>query len=137
MRREFTAWGFLGRWLGAAVLVLGTYNPTGWSFAHWALQDGEDLPLKVLVGLGLAILYAIYLRATWNAIGIAGTALIVAFLGALAWTCVYYGILDLTEPGTLTWLVLFVAATVMGIGLSWSHVNRRLSGQADVDDVET
>jgi len=29
-----------------------------------------------------------------------------------------------------------VAATILAIGLSWSHVRRRLSGQTDVDDVD-
>jgi Family of unknown function (DUF6524) len=29
-----------------------------------------------------------------------------------------------------------VVATILAIGMSWSHVRRRLSGQADVDDVD-
>ncbi len=35
-----------------------------------------------------------------------------------------------------TWIGLVALATVLGIGLSWSHVRRYLSGQSDVDDVE-
>lgn len=136
MRGGFTAWGFLLRWLVAAALVLGTYNPSGWSFYHWIAAGDGALPLQALVGLALVILYVIYLRATWRSIGAVGTALAVAFFGALIWTFSYYGVIDLEAPGVAVYLLLFVLATVMAIGLSWSHVRRRLSGQADVDDVE-
>ena len=34
------------------------------------------------------------------------------------------------------WLGLIALSLVLGIGLSWSHVRRRLSGQADMDDVD-
>jgi hypothetical protein len=34
------------------------------------------------------------------------------------------------------WLALFALSFVLGIGLSWSHVRRALSGQADMDDVD-
>ena len=35
---------------------------------------------------------------------------------------------------TMTWLG--IKDTILAIGLSWSHVRRRLSGQVDVDDVD-
>ena len=106
--------------------MLGTYNPSGWSFYHWIAAGDGALPLQALVGLALVILYVIYLRATWRSVGAVGTAVAVA--------C--YGVIDLEAPGVAVFLLLFVLATVMAIGLSWSHVRRRLSGQADVDDVE-
>ena len=59
------------------------------------------------------------------------------FLAALLWVLITQGILSLDRPSILTWVVLFAIATIMAIGLSWSHVRRRLSGQADVDDVES
>ena len=58
------------------------------------------------------------------------------FLAALLWVLISQGILSLEEPTALTWVVLFAIATIMAIGLSWSHIRRRLSGQADVDDVD-
>jgi len=33
-------------------------------------------------------------------------------------------------------LVLAVVAIVLAVGMSWSHVSRRLSGQIDTDDVD-
>ena len=31
--------GFLGRWIFALVLVLGTYNPSGFSYVTWVLGE--------------------------------------------------------------------------------------------------
>jgi hypothetical protein len=33
-------------------------------------------------------------------------------------------------------IILIALSLVMGVGLSWSIIRRRLSGQLDVDDVE-
>ena len=40
------------------------------------------------------------------------------------------------DDDSLAWVALVAIATVMAVGLSWSHVRRRVSGQLDVDDVE-
>jgi len=47
-----------------------------------------------------------------------------------------WGVLSLSNPSLNTWLGLFALSLILGIGLSWSIVRRRLSGQADVDDVD-
>ena len=47
-----------------------------------------------------------------------------------------FQLLNLDNPGLNTWLAILALSFVLGIGLSWSLVRRRLSGQADVDDVE-
>lgn len=47
-----------------------------------------------------------------------------------------YGYLDPRESTIMGWIVLVVIASILAIGLSWSHVRRRVSGQADVDDVD-
>jgi hypothetical protein len=78
----------------------------------------------------------IYLRATWRSIGPLGLVLAGLFFGGLIWVAIDYGWLDLDRAGVMTWLGLVVAATILAIGLSWSHVRRRLSGQTDVDDVD-
>jgi hypothetical protein len=36
----------------------------------------------------------------------------------------------------MIWIGLVMVATILAIGMSWSHVRRRLTGQADVDDVD-
>ena len=43
------------------------------------------MPLKVLAGILLLILYLIYLRATWRSIGPIGVSLAAALLATLIW----------------------------------------------------
>jgi hypothetical protein len=135
-RQKFTATNFLLRWLAALALVLATFNPTGYSYVHWVSEPvGDYLPLKVLLGLLLAILYTIFLRATWRSIGGAGVALALAFFGAMVWSLFYYEVLTLGQTTVMTYVALVLLASVMAVGLSWSHIRRRLSGQMDMDDV--
>lgn len=136
-RKPFSWPNFFVRWAVAIVLVLATINTTEWSYVGWALAPGGSVPLKVLAGLVLLILYVVYLRATWRAIGPVGIILSLAFLGTIVWALIDFGVLDPTEPTAMTYVVLLVVATVMAIGLSWSHIRRRVSGQVDTDDVET
>ena len=127
---------FALRWIFALVLVLGTFNPTGYSFIHWVFPwDSTQTPFKALAAITLVILYVIYLRATFRSIGWFGIVLAGLFLAALLWVLISQGILSLDEPTALTWVMLVAIATIMAIGLSWSHIRRRLSGQSDVDDV--
>ena len=133
----FSAGGFVMRWTFALVLVMATFNPTRWSYASWVLADvpGGRLPLKVLAGVVLLILYVIFLRATWHSIGPLGLTLAALFFGAALWVLIDYGWLDPRQAELMTWIILVVVATILAIGMSWSHVRRRLSGQADVDEV--
>jgi hypothetical protein len=36
----------------------------------------------------------------------------------------------------MTYVVQLVLCLILAIGMSWSHVRRRLSGQVDADDVD-
>ncbi|MEC8039157.1 MAG: DUF6524 family protein, partial [Pseudomonadota bacterium] len=87
-------------------------------------------------GLLLSVGYIIYLRATLRSIGGLGMVLILAIFSALVWVLYDYGILSLTDGDSYTWLALIALSLVLGIGLSWSHVRRTLSGQSDMDDVD-
>jgi drug/metabolite transporter (DMT)-like permease len=129
--------GFILRWLFAFVLLAATFNPTPYNFVRWADANWRDqLPLAVLLGLLLFAAYAIYLRATLRSIGPFGMVLVAALAGAIVWVLIDWGVLSLANPTLNTWLGLLVLSVVLGIGLSWSIVRRRLSGQADVDDVD-
>jgi hypothetical protein len=46
-----------------------------------------------------------------------------------------YDIIDPAQPTVMTYVGLIVLATLMAVGISWSHVRRRVSGQADMDDI--
>ncbi|MCK0149022.1 DUF6524 family protein [Marivita sp. S6314] len=129
--------GFLLRWLFAFALISATYNPTQYNFVRWAMTDGQDrLSITVLAGLVLLVGYVIYLRATLRSIGAFGMGLILAIVGALLWVAYDFGLLDLQDQTLTVWIGIFALSSVLGIGLSWSIVRRKLSGQADVDDVD-
>ncbi len=129
--------GFLLRWLFAIVLVAVTYNPTDYNFVRWAATEGQNqLSVTVLAGLVLLVGYIIYLRATLRSIGAFGMLLILALVGALLWVAYDFGLLDLQNRALTMWIGIFALSLVLGIGLSWSIVRRKLSGQADVDDVD-
>ena len=136
-RQKFTPVSFLLRWVAALVLVFATFNPLRRSYFHWLMtpSDGQ-LPLKVLAGIALLIFYIIYLRATWRSIGPLGVGLALAFFGAFVWVLVSTGILAWEQTTAMAYVALVLIATVMAVGLSWSHIRRRLSGQADIDDVD-
>ena len=97
---------------------------------------GGQLPYKAVAGIVLLVGYIIYLRATLRSIGPIGIIIAASFIGALVWVTIDLGIVDPANPTILMWIGLFILAWVMAIGLSWSHVRRRVSGQADMDDVD-
>ena len=134
--RPFTARSFLIRWLVAVGLVLATFNTTRFSFYRWVGDvEAGSWPLKLVVGLVLVMLYIVYLRATWLSIGPIGVGLVLAFFGAVIWLMIYWGLLDPGQATVMTYVVLIVIATVMAVGISWSHIRRRVTGQADADIV--
>jgi hypothetical protein len=45
-------------------------------------------------------------------------------------------LVDLTNSTVLAWVLLTLVAAILALGMSWSHLKRRWSGQADVDDVD-
>lgn len=127
----------LTRWLVAFVLLAATYNPTDWNYLRFATgQWPAQMPLIVLGGMVLSVGYIIYLRATLRAIGLFGMVLILALVGAVIWVMVDMGLISLANPTVNTWIALVALSGMLGVGLSWSIIRRRLSGQADVDDVD-
>ena len=128
---------FLTRWTVAFLLLSATYNPTPYNYVRWSLEHGErNVSIAVLAGLLLAVGYIIYLRATLRSIGAFGMALVLGVVVAALWVASDLGLLSLENPTWNTWIALLALATVLGTGLSWSHIRRRLSGQTDVDDVD-
>lgn len=129
--------GFLTRWFFALALLVLTFNPTQYNYINWVRDyGGMNLSIAVLLGLLLAIGYIIYLRATFRSIGAGGMVLVLALVGALVWVLYDLGVLRLDNSSLNVWLGLIALSLVLGIGLSWSHVRRALSGQSDVDDVD-
>ena len=135
---KFTPLGLVLRICFALVLVLLTFNPSGYSLYHWlksAMTESSLGPEHLLAGIVLTIGWAIYLRATFRALGTIGLVLAAVLIGALVWLLTDLGWLAANSAKAITWISLICLAVLLGIGMSWSHVRRRFSGQYDVDDV--
>ncbi|AXI42993.1 DUF6524 family protein [Sulfitobacter sp. SK011] len=129
--------GFIMRWLCAFLLLAVTFNPTEYNYVNWVRDfGGMNMSIAVLLGLLLAIGYIIYLRATLRSIGGFGMLLVLAVVAAALWVLYDLGVLRLDNSSMNVWLALAALSFVLGIGLSWSHMRRALSGQADMDDVD-
>ena len=121
--------------VGAAVaLVLATFNPSDWSFLRWAFAGVEEFtPLKAILGLLLLAGWILYVRAALHSLGLVGVGLIAAVIAAFVWLAVDQGWLALGNTNALVWIALIGLGLTLGIGLSWSHFRRRLTGQVDIE----
>lgn len=129
--------GFLLRLLVAFVLVFSTYNPSGKSYYHWISNNISDLtPIIALAGVLLLVGWTIFLRATFRSLGAFGLLLAAAFMGVLLWMMIDWDWFDADNLKAVTYLSLVVLSGILAIGVSWSHIRRRITGQIDVDDVE-
>lgn len=135
------AWkGFFARLLASLVLVYATFNPTGTSYYHWALAPlVKDIAsfnaLKFLAGVILVAAWVVFLQATKRSIGLKGALLVAAICGGLIWLLAEWHVVNAASSTVLTHLGLLVTAVILTIGMSWSHVSRRLTGQTDTDIV--
>ena len=129
--------GFILRWIFAILIVLTTYNPTHYSLYHWLWPfSNEQLPLKILAILVMVVIYIIFLKATFRSIGLLGIILASAVSATIVWLFIDQGWMSLDNKTALAWIVLVIVGTILGIGVSWSHIRRKLTGQLDTDDIE-
>lgn len=129
--------GFFLRLLAAIILVFSSYNPSEWSYYHWVTKNLSDLnPLMALAGITLLIGWAIYLRATARSLGIIGLLLAAAFFGTLLWLVIDWGLVSADSITAITYIILAILCAILAVGISWSHVRRRMTGQVDVDEIE-
>jgi hypothetical protein len=137
MDDQFNIFSLVWRIVFALALVLLTFNPTGHSYYHW-LADGfpSVQPLEAVAGILLVIGWVVFVRSTLAAIGTLGLVLMLALCASIVWWMVSRGWLDVSNRSAMAWVVLLILGLVLGFGMSWSHIRRRLSGQASVDRVD-
>ena len=136
--REFNLMSFVWRLLASLILVTATYNPTDYSFVGWlrAVRVNPEAafgPEHFVVGVVLLIGWVILLAATHRSIGTFGLILGGALLGGVVWLLVDIGWLDIETVSSATWVGLLCVSVLLAVGLSWSHVWRRVTGQFEVD----
>ena len=138
-RYRFGFASFFLRLVLSAALVVLTFNPTGFSYLHWlhrAFEAGRLGPAHALAGVVVAAGWWVLLRAAGRSLGAGGLLIGAAFFGTLVWFLISLGWLAIEGRSALTWVALLCLSALLAIGLSWSHVRRRLTGQIDVDDVD-
>jgi hypothetical protein len=134
---KFTVGDFFLRLLGAVILVFCSFNPSGYSYYHWVAGSVAQLaPLQAVSGIVLIIAWSVFLTATARSIGFLGAILTFALCAAVIWLLASWGWVNPRSNQTLTWLGLSATAIVLATGMSWSHIRRQLSGQADVDEID-
>lgn len=132
--------GFSLRLLAALVLVYATFNPMGWSYYHWALSPlvrdaGSFNAVKFLAGVVLVAGWVVFLGASRRSIGLKGALLVAAICAGLIWLLAEWHVVNAASSTVLTHLGLIAAAIILAIGMSWSLVSRRITGQQDADIV--
>jgi hypothetical protein len=128
--------GFLLRAVFALVLVLVTFNPSGYSYVHMVANGFPSItPTEAVCGILLVIGWSVFLGATLKSIGLLGIALAFALCAALIWMIVSWGWVTLENTNALTWIGLVVLSLILAIGMAWAHLYRRWTGQATVDEV--
>jgi hypothetical protein len=128
---------FVLRWLIAFILVSCSYNATGYSISHWLVKIFPGItPIFAVFACLLIIGWAIFIRATVRSLGTFGLILMTLLVAAIIWLFVDMGLLSLTNLSATSWLANLCLTTILAVGISWSHVRRRISGQVDVDDVQ-
>jgi hypothetical protein len=128
---------FIVRFIFAIIIVFASYNPEGRSYFHWVY---EALPafsiLKAFVGVVLLIGWAILIRATLGSLGAFGIILATAFFGLSIWLIIDVFGLSADNSRVISYIIEILLASVLSVGVSWSHIRRRVSGQVDTDEIE-
>lgn len=129
--------GFLFRALFSLLLVLLTFNPSGYSYVHLVANGFPQItPIEAVCGIVLLIGWFVFLSATLRSIGLLGMLLAFALFAALIWLIVSWGWVTLDDTNVIVWIALIVLALILAVGMSWSHLYQRWSGQATVDEVD-
>jgi hypothetical protein len=116
----------------ALVLVLATFNPTGYSLTHWVgTAPVSFTPGKALAVLALGISWIVCLRTAFISLGKGGLLLGLALFATFVWLLIDRDLLSLTGSG-IVWVVLVVVGVLLGVGLSWSLLRAKATGQIEV-----
>lgn len=134
--QAFSLQSFSIRLVAALILVFASYNASGWSYYHWALTSFENInPVKVFAGLIILIGWVVFIRATLRSLGALGITLVTALFATVFWMIIDWGIISTDNTSAVTFATQLILCLILAIGMSWSHVRRRLSGQVDADDI--
>lgn len=117
----------------AAIIVFGTYNPTGKSVYHWIMAQGNFTDAWVILVAIIAILLNFALLiAAWKALGFLGTLIVLILFGALVYLSFQENWVGSSD--SIQWMALTLYSVFLGIGLAGAILWRRATGQVVVED---
>jgi hypothetical protein len=125
--------GVAMRVVAAVGLVLLTFNPSGHSFYHWLVAPPVAVTaLKAFLGVALLVAWVVCLRTAYVALGTLGLILGCLLLGTFVWLLYDMDVLHGSGRTSMIWIGLTVFGAVLGLGLSWSLIRARTTGQIEV-----
>lgn len=123
------------RWLFTLFIVFGIYNPSGISYLHWLFDAETNLTIASVVGVALFGVILFIMRSTWRSMKFVGIFITALFFLLFNVMLIDTGIVSLSHAKVFEIMGLFTVASTLAIGLSFSAIRARLSGQVDSDDV--
>lgn len=119
----------------SAIVVFGTYNPTGKSVYHWIANHPNPTDAwVVLAGIVTALAIFSLLIASWKTFGMLGTSVIAILFAAVAYLFVQEGWVAAGENNSIQWLILAMLSVFFGLGLAGAIIWRKLTGQVVTDE---
>ncbi|MBF0095385.1 MAG: hypothetical protein HQL33_08490 [Alphaproteobacteria bacterium] len=120
---------FIRRWLACLFLVFATYNPSRFSYFHWA--TGTDALSWGFASTGVILTgaYLLGFQVLLSSIGWRGV-----LAGSVIAVCACLEVIRLRpDVGQLQWIIetvlLVVVSTTLAAGVSWSFLTTKLTGQ--------
>ncbi|MFV1983424.1 MAG: DUF6524 family protein [Thiohalomonadales bacterium] len=136
-RNFFGLDSFVIRFIFALFIVFATYNPTEYSYYHWISESlAEFSVLKAFFGVILLIGWIILIRATLGSLGYIGIILGLTFFGLASWLIIDVFGLATNNFFMISFIIEIMLVSVLSVGVSWSHLRRRISGQIDTDELD-
>jgi hypothetical protein len=119
------------------VLCYAVWNPSGTSIYHMMLGDGASASTKILIGLIIFGVFALFSNATYRALGRSGLFFYVLFVGAVLYFLYDHDILNKDNAGSLKYVAPFIIALLLAVGSQGAKIYRAITGRVTVEDHDT
>jgi hypothetical protein len=90
-----------------------------------------------VAGVALLSAWVLLVSATSRSLGALGVILVAAFFASLMWLLIDRDLVEAQSFRAIAWIGVIGVGLILAIGLSWSHIRKRITGQADVDEVDS
>ncbi|NGM20770.1 conjugal transfer protein TraG [Roseomonas stagni] len=128
--------GVVARALFSLFIVFAVYNPSGTSYLHWVLGGFDWFWAKLAVGAVLTTILLLLWKTTMGVLGRLGVALVMMFSIGASITLAQLTGQTLFDGATLLIWALVSIAAVFTAGLSYSHLDHRLTGITHTEEVK-